>query len=76
MKREDYKPFVWYDVSDENYWVEDYPEEFPNCRTIVYKSETGFYFRENIYLSWGTMAKDNYRYDFGWKFMIVEEPKN
>ena len=74
MKKEDYKPFVWYDVTDENYWVEDYPEEFPNCHTIFFNKDNGFFFRETAYLSWGTMAKYNYRYNDGWKFMIVSEP--
>ena len=30
MKRTDYKNFVWYPVTDETYWAEDDPKEFPN----------------------------------------------
>lgn len=74
MNREDYKSFVWYDISDENYWVEDYPEEFLNCHTIVFNKGNGFFFKETVYLSWGTMAKHNNLYDDNWKFMIIEEP--
>jgi len=73
MKREYYKNFVWYPVTDETYWVEDYPDEFPNCQTIVcQKNEYG---TSNIlvdtttWMGWGTMAK---RGDF--YFMIIEKP--
>lgn len=76
MKREDYKNYVWYDVTDETYWVEEaYPEEFPNCQTIVCCSEgddfTQIYTRDTIFLGWGTMAK---QIEYGWKFMIIEKP--
>lgn len=67
MKREDYKNFVWYPVTDDTYWVEDEPE-FDNCFTIVKRvDEPMVYTRDNIFLGWGTMAK------FGcWLFMIIE----
>ena len=42
MKRKDYQNYIWYPVTDETYWAEDYPEEFPNCQTIVcQKNEYG-----------------------------------
>jgi len=74
MKRKDYKNYVWYDVTDETYWVEEFPEEFPNCQTIVCCKEyinEGIYTQQSIFLGWGTMAK---QVEFGWKFMIIEKP--
>ena len=73
MKREDYKNNVWYIVTDENYWVEEYPEEFPNCQTIVCCIDQDIddliRTRNQTYIGWGTMAKyDQYR------FMIIEKP--
>ena len=70
MKRTEYENYKWYDVTDENYWVEEYPEEFPNCVTIVHHpeyTEDNILTKNNAYLGWGTMAK----YE-GWKFMIIE----
>lgn len=73
MKRKDYKNFVWYPVTDETYWAEDYPKEFPGCQTIV--RDKGCTFRgiphimtqNKSYLSWSTMAKsDNF------EFMIID----
>ena len=69
MKRSDYQNNVWYDLVDEAYWVEEYPDEFPNCFTIVSDGEY-VYTKERCYLGWGTMAKWG---DF--KFMIIEKPK-
>lgn len=71
MKREDYENFKWYKVTNETYWVEDYPDEFPGCQTIVC-SENKLYTQMASYLGWGTMAKCG-----DWYFMIIkkkEEP--
>lgn len=74
MTNKEYKKNVWYDVVDEAYWAEEYPDEFPNCFSII--CETNSYGKQNIYtrsncnIGWGTMAKrDNY------KFMIIEKPE-
>ena len=73
MKRKDYKNYVWYPLTDEEYWVEEYPEEFPNCQTIVYctRKEIDPFLRtqETAYMGWGTMAKYGEH-----KFMIIEKP--
>lgn len=73
MKRKDYKNFVWYPVTDETYWAEDYPEEFPGCQTIVRDKGCTFHGIPHIMtqnkscLSWSTMAKsDNF------EFMIID----
>ena len=72
MKRKDYKNFVWYPVTDETYWAEEYPLEFPGCQTIVRDKGCTFCGLPHImtqnksYLGWGTMAKsDNF------EFMII-----
>lgn len=74
MKRSDYKNFQWYPVTDEEYWVEEFPEEFPDCITLVINNDTDLegnpktysYLMDTCYLGWGTMAKYG-----GWKFMII-----
>ena len=35
MKRENYENYKWYPVTDNEYWVEENQEEFPNCNTII-----------------------------------------
>ena len=73
MKRKDYKNNVWYPLTDEEYWAEEYPTEFPNCQTIICctRPEIDQIIRtkETAYIGWGTMAKYN-----EWKFMIIEKP--
>ena len=75
MKRKDFQNYIWYPVTDETYWVEEYPEEFPNCQTIVictdpYLFAGGILTRSNCFIGWGTMSKYH-----KWKFMIIEKPK-
>ena len=56
------------------FWVEEYPDEFPNCNTIVtclyqrFGNEIKTY--QSCSIGWGTMAKDGC-----WYFMIIEKPK-
>ncbi len=70
MKRSDYENYTWYPIVDEGeYWVEDYPEEFPGCKTILTDGEY-LYTRGTSFLGWGTMAKYG-----GWWFMIIEIKK-
>ncbi len=75
MKRKDYKNYVWYDLTDDEYWVEEWPDEFPNCQTVVIDTRNKFdecyhvLSQSQAYMGWGTMAK------YGdWKFMIIEKP--
>ena len=70
MKRKDYKDFVWYELTDSEYWVEDFPEEFPGCETIVVNryDDTGLMLRSTCHLGWGTMAKEG-----TYKFMIIKK---
>jgi len=73
MTKEDYKLYKWYPVTDDTYWAEDYPEEFPNCQTIVCctrpEIDNTLRTMSTSFLGWGTMAK------YGeWQFMIVEKP--
>ena len=75
MRRSDYKNYVWYPLTDEEYWAEEYPEEFPNCQTIIccIRSDIDNTIRtqSTSYIGWGTMAK------YGeWKFMIIEKPND
>lgn len=74
MKREDYKNYIWYPITDETYWVEDYPKEFPNCQTIICCTrpdiDANIRTRHTAYIGWGTMAKYN-----EWMFMIIEQPR-
>lgn len=69
MKRKDYKNYTWYDLTDNEYWVEDLPDEFPGCITIVYHPNYGFSTQDRIWVGWGTMYKEG-----NWKFMIIEKP--
>ena len=39
MKRKDYENYKWYPLTDNEYWVEEMPYEFPNCVTIVYNPQ-------------------------------------
>ena len=55
------------------YWVEEFPYEFPYCQTIVwYHPESGENYgvvtQSTSYLGWSTMAKQG-----GWYFMIIEK---
>lgn len=74
MKREDYENYKWYPIVDEGeYWVEEFPYEFPYCQTIVwYHPDSGENYgvvtQSTSYLGWGTMAKQG-----GWYFMIIEK---
>ncbi len=72
MRRKDYENYKWYPVTDDTYWVNEYPDEFPNCETIVcwkpnYDNSI-IYTRSTVFLGWGTMAKSN-----EWYFMIIEK---
>lgn len=73
MKRKDYENYKWYPLTDEEYWVEEMPNEFPNCVTIVYSNQNiwdnDIKTYKNCYRGWGTMAKQG-----TYKFMIVEKP--
>lgn len=72
MKRKDYKNYVWYPLTDEEYWVDD-NLDFPNCQTIICCTRPeiceSILTRRTAYMGWGTMAK----YE-EWKFMIIEKP--
>ena len=39
MKRKDYENYKWYPLTDEEYWIEEMQNEFPNCVTIVYSNQ-------------------------------------
>ena len=73
MERKFYRNYVWYNLTDDEYWAEDFPEEFPNCVTIICctRPEIDSLIRtqHTAYLGWGTMAKSG-----EWKFMIIERP--
>ena len=69
MKRKNYKNNIWYPIIDEGeYWVEEFPEEFPNCRTIV-TDGNNIFLNSTCYMGWGTMAKSGNHY-----FMIIKKP--
>ena len=71
MERKFYHLNEWYPVTDDEYWVEEYPEEFPNCHTVIYsESFGGIYTQHDMNLGWSTMAKAG-----SFKFMIIENPK-
>ena len=75
MLRKEYDLYKWYPLTDETYWAEEYPEEFPNCQTIVCctrpEIDETIRTRKTSFLGWGTMAK------YGeWMFMIVEKPSS
>ena len=73
MNRKEYRNYTWYPVVDEEYWVDEYSEEFPNCETIVCWKPCGeksiIYTKDTCFLGWGTMAKSD-----DWWFMIIEKP--
>ena len=73
MKRENYKNYKWYPVTDDEYWVEENQEEFPNCNTIINYVKSRWSHDIKTYqscsLGWGTMAKTE-----GYYFMIIEKP--
>lgn len=73
MKRSDFKNYIWYPVTDETYWVEEYPDEFPNCHTIICNTQESvcpnILTQDSSFMGWGTMAKYG-----NWKFMIIENP--
>jgi hypothetical protein len=77
MKREDYKLYTWYPLTDNEYWVDvDYQDEFPHCQTIVCDTIQGsmnnhIMTYNDCHIGWGTMVKRG-----TFKFMIVEIPKN
>lgn len=72
MKRENYENYKWYPVTDDEYWVEENQEEFPNCNTIINYTKSRWPHDIKTYqscsLGWGTMAKTE-----GYYFMIVEK---
>jgi hypothetical protein len=74
MKRSDYENNKWYPLTENEYWVEDYPDEFPNCHTVVHNAnqyyKSGITTSQFCTLGWSTMAKSG-----GYFFMIIEEPK-
>lgn len=74
MKRENYENYKWYPLTDNEYWVEEMPDEFPKCNTIVYCPNSRWPDDIRTYQScsigWGTMAKSEQYY-----FMIIEKPK-
>ena len=72
MLRKDYDNYKWYPVTDETYFVEDYTDEFPNCRTIIKDIDNCIYTMGDIYLSWSTMAKSNSYGEIQYWFMIIE----
>ncbi len=67
MKRDQFENFIWYKVTDDTYWSEEFPDEFPGCQTIVC-SEDRIYTQTTSYISWGTMAKCG-----DWLFMIIQK---
>lgn len=75
MKRIDYKNYIWYPLTDEEYWAEEFPEEFPGCYTLIAMPEIdgnswSIYNRDTAFMGWGSMAKRG-----NFKFMIIEKPK-
>ena len=42
MKRENYENNRWYPLTNNECWVEDLPEEFPNCMTLIYNKNARF----------------------------------
>lgn len=35
MKYKYHQDYVWYPLTNTKYWVEEYPDEFTNCQTII-----------------------------------------
>lgn len=72
MKRKNYENYKWYPLTDNEYWVEEMPDEFPNCVTIVYNPQNRWSNEVKTHQScsrgWGTMAKSGEYY-----FMIIEK---
>ena len=78
MNKEDYKLYMWYPLTDNEYWVDVgvLQELFPDCQTIVCDTVRGsinnhIMTYNDCHISWNTMAKRG-----TFKFMIVEIPKN
>lgn len=73
MNKEDFELNVWYPITDETYWVEDCPDEFPDCQTIICCTDKDLddtiRTRRTAYMGWGTMAKDE-----NYMFMIIKKP--
>ena len=72
----------WLDCTDDNYWVEEYPDLNDMYVTLVcYSSESyddekdetiteqSIYLRDNCPYGWGTLVKS------GAKYMVIERPK-
>lgn len=77
MNKKDYELYKWYQLTDDEYWVDyDYQNEFPNCQTIICDTQhidgikNCIMTYHNCTVGWGTMAKRG-----TFKFMIVEKPK-
>ena len=75
MKRENYKNNKWYPLTNNECWVEDLPEEFTNCMTLIYNKNARFgdYVRSynSSSLTLETMESYNSYY-----FMKIEKPNN
>ena len=78
MNKEDYKLYTWYQLTDNEYWVDVgvLQELFPNCQTIVCDTTQGSIHNHimtynDCHIGWSTMAKRG-----TFKFMIVKIPKN
>ena len=78
MNRENYKLYTWYQLTDNEYWVDFgiLQEEFPNCQTIVCDTIYDSWYNcimtyNECPIGWSSMAKQG-----TWKFMIIEKPKN
>lgn len=73
MERKFYRNYVWYNLTDDEYWAENFPNEFPNCQTIVccVKPEviSGIFTKESAPCKWEDMINHG-----EWKFMIIEKP--
>ena len=48
MKRSDYENNKWYPLTENEYWVEEFPEEFPNCHTVVYNNKEPYTYRRLV----------------------------
>ena len=76
MNKKDYKPYIWYPLTDNEHWVDfgAYPD-FPNHQTLVFNTANDCWphtilTNERCSQGWSTMAKQG-----TWLFMIVENPK-
>ena len=78
MNRKDYELYKWYQLTDDEYWVDVgvLQELFPDCQTIVCDTKQILCVKhcimtyDDCHIGWGTMAKQG-----TYKFMIVEKPK-